>query len=300
MLFVVSWKSPIELLGPTLLFAIGSGRLIAAITNTPLWISIETPPSSPGPALSLVSILQMSLIRRLKNRSLRWCLPLPFQSRHVEYSIVSSIDDDPARPTQRLIDVSLDAIAFARHVDLSWLSRRMPGPPYYPDVWPGEHYKLLAGLVLACKPKRVIEIGTAQGLGALSLKGSLPVGSELITLDLIPWTEFERSMLLPSDFEDGRLRQVLGDLSDREFFDSFADTLSVCDLLFVDAPKNVHFERALLDNLSSIRLPPNAMVIFDDIRLWNMLRIWRGITRPKLDLTSFGHWSGTGIIDWNG
>ncbi len=242
----------------------------------------------------------MSLIRRLKNRSVRWCLPLPFQSRHVEYSIVSSIDDDPASPSPRLIDISLDAIAFARRVDLSWLSRRMPVPPYYPDVWPGEHYKLLAGLVLACKPKRVIEIGTAQGLGALSLQGSLPVGSELITLDLIPWTEFERSMLLPSDFEDGSLRQVLGDLSDRGFFDSFADTLSGCDLLFVDAPKNVHFERAFLDNLSSIRLPPNALVIFDDIRLWNMLRIWRGITRPKLDLTSFGHWSGTGIIDWNG
>jgi hypothetical protein len=218
----------------------------------------------------------------------------------MEYSIVSSIDDDPAKPTHRLIDISLDAISFARQVDLSWLSRRMPGPPYYPDVWPGEHYKLLAGLVLACKPKRVIEIGTAQGLGALSLRGSLPVGSELITLDLIPWTGFERSMLVQSDFNDGSLRQVLGDLSDRGFFDSFADILTGCDLLFVDAPKNVQFERALLDNLSSIRLPPNLLVIFDDIRLWNMLQIWREIRRPKLDLTSFGHWSGTGIIDWNG
>jgi predicted O-methyltransferase YrrM len=242
----------------------------------------------------------MTLIRKLKNRTLRWCLPLPFQSRHMEYSVVTSVDDDPAHPSQLLMDVSLEAIEFAQHVDLSWVSRRMSGPPYYPDVWPGEHYKLLAGLVLACKPKRVIEIGTAQGLSALSLKGGLPVGSELITLDLIPWTEFERSMLLPSDFEDGRLRQVLGDLSDRGFFDSFADTLSGCDLLFVDAPKNVHFERAFLNNLSSIRLPPNALVIFDDIRLWNMLLIWREITRPKLDLTSFGHWSGTGIIDWNG
>ena len=242
----------------------------------------------------------MSLIRRIKNRTLNSCLPFPFKSRHTEYSIVSSVDDDPAKPTQRLLDVSLSAIGFARSVDLSWLSGRMPGPPYYPDVWPGEHYKLLAGLVLACKPKRVIEIGTAQGLGALSMKGSLPVGSELITLDLIPWTEFKQNMLLPSDFEDGSLRQVLGDLSDQKFFDSFAGTLSGCDLLFVDAPKNVQFERAFLKKLSSIHLPPKALVIFDDIRLWNMLQIWREITKPKLDLTSFGHWSGTGIIDWNG
>jgi predicted O-methyltransferase YrrM len=210
------------------------------------------------------------------------------------------MDDDPARPTQRLLDVSLNAIEFARHVDLSWLSARMPGPPYYPDVWPGEHYKLLAGVVLACKPTRIVEIGTAQGLGALSMKGSLPADSELITLDLIPWTQLNQSVLLPSDFQDGSLRQVLGDLSDRGFFVSFAETLSGCDLLFVDAPKNVHFERALLDNLSSIRLPPRALVIFDDIRLWNMLQIWREIKRPKLDISSFGHWSGTGIVDWNG
>jgi hypothetical protein len=242
----------------------------------------------------------MKLIRRLKNRTLRWCQPLPFQCRHMEYSVIASLDDDPAGPSQRLIDVSLEAIAFARLVDLSWLSRRMPGPPYYPDFWPGEHYKLLAGLVLASKPKRVVEIGTAQGLGALSMKGSMSAGSELITLDLIPWTEFEPSMLLPSDFDDGSLRQVLGDLSDQKFFSSFADTLSGCDLLFVDAPKNVRFERAFLQHLSSIRLPTNALVIFDDIRHWNMLQIWREITRPKLDLTSFGHWSGTGIIDWNG
>ena len=218
----------------------------------------------------------------------------------MEYSVVTSMDDDPSGPSQHLMEVSYEAIAFARSVDLSWLSRRMSSPPYYPDVWPGEHYKLLAGLTLASKPKRVVEIGTAQGLGALSMKASLPAGSELITLDVIPWTEFKESALLPSDFVDGSLRQVLGDLSDQRFFASFADTLSGCDLLFVDAPKNVQFERAFLRNLSSIRLPTHALVIFDDIRLWNMLQIWRQMTRPKLDLTSFGHWSGTGIVDWNG
>ena len=38
--------------------------------------------------------------------------------------------------------------------------------------------------------------------------------------------------------------------------------------------------------------------VFDDIRQWTMLAIWRAVQRPKLDLTSFGHWSGTGLIDW--
>jgi hypothetical protein len=38
--------------------------------------------------------------------------------------------------------------------------------------------------------------------------------------------------------------------------------------------------------------------MFDDIRLMNLLSIWRGIQRPKMDITSFGHWSGTGLVDW--
>jgi hypothetical protein len=32
--------------------------------------------------------------------------------------------------------------------------------------------------------------------------------------------------------------------------------------------------------------------------MMNMIGIWRGIRHPKLDLTSFGHWSGTGLVEW--
>lgn len=45
-------------------------------------------------------------------------------------------------------------------------------------------------------------------------------------------------------------------------------------------------------------LPGQPILVFDDIRAWNMLAIWREIRMPKLDLTSFGHWSGTGLVDW--
>ena len=31
-----------------------------------------------------------------------------------------------------------------------------------------------------------------------------------------------------------------------------------------------------------------------------MLRTWRGIERPKFDATSFGHFTGTGLVDWSG
>ena len=242
----------------------------------------------------------MNLIAKLKGKALRWSLPLPFSCRHVEYSTISSLDDDRRSSNERLLDISLAAIAEARRVDLSWISKRMAAPPYYPEVWPGEHYKLLAGLVATLKPKRVVEVGTFRGLSALAIQGSLPPGSEIITLDIVPWNEIKDTALRPGDFEGKQLRQVLGDLSQAAFFQSFAETLAGCQLLFIDGPKNVTFEEALLRQLASIRLPDGALILFDDTRQWNMQRIWREIARPKLDLTSFGHWTGTGLIDWNG
>jgi len=242
----------------------------------------------------------MNLISRLKSRALRWSFPFPFPCRHAEYSILASLDDDSGRPNDRLLDISLQAIQRARQADLSWLSKRMASPPYYPEIWPGEHYKLLAGLVAAQQPRRVVEVGTAQGWSALAMQGSLPPGSELITFDIAPWTDFGNTALRASDFESGNLRQMLGDLSDKAFFSQCAELLSGCDLLFVDAPKDGVFEPAFLERLSTIELPPNALVVFDDVRLRNMLNVWREIKRPKLDLTSFGHWTGTGLVDWNG
>lgn len=37
--------------------------------------------------------------------------------------------------------------------------------------------------------------------------------------------------------------------------------------------------------------------MLDDIRFLNMWRLWRSIRSPKLDATSFGHWSGSGLVD---
>jgi hypothetical protein len=39
------------------------------------------------------------------------------------------------------------------------------------------------------------------------------------------------------------------------------------------------------------------LLIVDDIQFVNMIDFWRSISSPKLDVSSFGHWSGTGIVD---
>jgi hypothetical protein len=38
------------------------------------------------------------------------------------------------------------------------------------------------------------------------------------------------------------------------------------------------------------------LVVIDDIRVLTMVQLWRQLPNPRLDLTSFGHFSGTGLL----
>lgn len=218
--------------------------------------------------------------------------------RHTEPSLIFSMDDEPVQPSPRLFELALSAVNKARSVDLSLVSKRMKAPPFYPDVWPGEHYKLLAGLVQIMQPKVVLEIGTSTGLSALALKYFLPKEGRLYTFDILPWNEFEETVLTESDFADERLIQYTDDLTELGGILTHEELLKSADLIFIDAAKDGKCEPKLIDNLSNIKFKSPPLVVFDDIRLMNMVHIWRIIPYPKLDITSFGHWSGTGLVDW--
>lgn len=211
-----------------------------------------------------------------------------------------SRDDEPGAPSRTLIDLALRLIDRARSADLSAVSNRLrPGLIRYPDIWPGEHYHLLAAAVELLQPRTVIEIGTAQGLSALALKQALPADGRVVTFDICPWQDVPDAVLTDADFADGRLVQHIDDLSVPEVFRRHADLLRLADLVFMDAAKDGWLEATLLAHFDGLAFAGRPLFILDDIRLWNMLRIWREVRRPKLDLTSFGHWSGTGLIEWD-
>ena len=235
---------------------------------------------------------------KIKRKMIKRLMPVPVQVRHAEYSMVFSADDDASRPSEVLLSVALEAIEKARGLSLADLSARMKGPPYYPEIWPGEHYKLLAGLALSLKPKMVIEIGTGSGLSALAIKKYLSPGSKIATFDLVDWKSYPGSCLREEDFRDGSLVQHLDDLSNPDMVLKHRQIITEAEMIIIDAEKDGVMEQRFLDNFSSVSFRTSPLVFFDDIRLWNMLKIWRNIAFPKLDLTSFGHWSGTGIIEW--
>ena len=253
----------------------------------------------------IVNNLLNSLKRAYKNLFLKLkdrvaAKELSVHARHCEYSMLLSTDDDNAQPSKYLISLALKAIQNAQEVSLADISARLKKPPYYTEIWPGEHYKLLAGLVIELKPKLIIEIGTGDGLSALSMKKYFTQSpeSKIVTFDLIKWRLFPNSCLREDDFKDGKLVQYIDNIAEDSTARRHALLLKEADMIFVDGPKDGVTEQKIWDNFKAISFNKKPLIVFDDIRIWNMLKFWRDISFPKLDLTSFGHWLGTGLVEW--
>jgi predicted O-methyltransferase YrrM len=172
------------------------------------------------------------------------------------------------------------------------------GAPSYVHAWPGEHYRLLSALIAEMGPTTIVEVGTFTGLSVLAMLPVLREETRLVTFDIFPWQDIPGTMLRGSDFVPGRVDQVVGDLGDLDVARRHAELLGKADLIFLDAAKDGTLETRILANFERVGLKPGALLVLDDIRVWNMLAIWRRIARPKLDFTSFGHFSGTGLVDW--
>lgn len=162
----------------------------------------------------------------------------------------------------------------------------------------GEHYRLLAALMLELKPQTVIEIGTFKGLSALAMLAYLPPGGQLTTFDLIPWEQIPGTFLRETDFASGNFTQALCDLKDPENCRMHASLIKNADVIFIDGPKDGVFEGKLLENFAAVGLRQHTVLVFDDIHIWNMLGVWLRIRHPKLDITTIGHYTGTGIVEW--
>lgn len=233
------------------------------------------------------------------NEVIKGIMPIPTNAADKRYSALFSMDGQPGKPTGNLITLGLSCASRALTIDLSAISARIDAKcTNYIDIYPGEHYKLLAAFVEQLKPSVIVELGTHLGYSALCMKQYLPPGGTVYTFDVIPWTKFEDTILTEKDFDSG-LVQFTDDLTLPDNVTKHQPILEEADIIFMDALKDGKQEYLFLENLSKIKFKKKCYFIFDDIRLWNMLDIWYNMDKPKLDLTSFGHWSGTGLVEWN-
>ena len=148
-------------------------------------------------------------------------------------------------------------------------------------------------------PRIIWEFGTDTGMSALAMLEGNAL-ARIYTVDIAGWRTKPDPWLLEEDFADERVTQVVADMADPEFFATWGDIIAGAELIFIDGPKNGRTEQAFLARLAAVPFHRSPIVVFDDIRVINMIDIWRGIARPKMDLTSYGHHTGTGLVDWCG
>ena len=122
-----------------------------------------------------MSFLDRWIWKRLKRR-------YPFQARHIELSLVASQDDSPIKFHRPLFELAIQAVQAASETRLKFSDERDLKSPYV-NCWPGESYRLLAGFVKVLKPRRIIEVGTEKGFGALAMQEVLPSGGKILTFD---------------------------------------------------------------------------------------------------------------------
>lgn len=232
------------------------------------------------------------LVRKFYKALSRLVLARPDRAGHALPSVISSAGSDHP-PSEHLVDLALKAAALAARTPITGFRPELADSVLY-NRYPGEHYRLLKALVTLLEPESIVEIGTFTGMGSFALAQA--ARGSLHTFDVVPWRNFE-SHLRDSDFAGGRLIQHLADLADPDQFQSHQPLLDSSTLIFLDGPKDGSFEARLLAQLT--RLAPRAgrILVIDDIRFVNMVDNWNAIASPKLDLTSFGHWSGTGLVD---
>lgn len=151
-----------------------------------------------------------------------------------------------------------------------------------------EHYKIIAYLT-GCmnNDKPVCDIGTYFGFSALALAF---YSNSVITYDICDW--------IPDDLPDEKLSIKQNKAIKIKIMNCCNDMEEIVKSNFIVLDIDPHDG---LEEIVIIKALQNAgfqgLLLLDDINLNDdMKKFWNSITLPKIDVTDFGHWSGTGIV----
>ena len=149
--------------------------------------------------------------------------------------------------------------------------------PYFSDVSGKEIYRLLANLSNKFNNETLVDIGTAYGDSALAL--SYNENNVVYTFDIQKIISVEKTNI-----------KFIND----EVY-NHSDILLKSPLIYVDVVHDCSYEYTLYNFLDENQY--KGLVIFDDIYLNpSMTYFFNSCDREKYDITSIGHWTGTGAI----
>ena len=159
--------------------------------------------------------------------------------RDVRPSLIYSLEGSEI--SDDLVLIATEAIKRASRIKLGCGKKNLSDSKFL-NEFPGEHYRILSSIVNVTNAREVIEIGTYTGLGTLSIKEGFANSGKISTFDLVAWNKLNLdSHFIDEDFRDGSIEQIIGDLSDNNFFEKNFNKLNNANIIFIDAPKDENF-----------------------------------------------------------
>jgi hypothetical protein len=150
-----------------------------------------------------------------------------------------------------------------------------------------EHYRLLAHVARSVRRPTIIDIGHFQGLSAAAL--SLATEKTVRSFDLISSLPSDPSV--PTAIHIPNVRLEIGP----NYMRDLPDHLRTSDLVLLDIDHLGKSERDIFKVLEEAKF--DGLLIVDDIHLnEHMQSFWDDIKQTKYDISSSGHWSGTGLV----
>jgi predicted O-methyltransferase YrrM len=142
-----------------------------------------------------------------------------------------------------------------------------------------EHYRLLMYIAGLFNNEALFDIGTYRCVSAAAL--SYNFKNKIISYDI--------NQYLPVNPMLPRVEYRIGDCTkDLQLIDSH--------FMFFDVAHDGIFEKIFIDHLRAISW--KGLLLCDDIHLEGAMSDWWNdeVVEEKYDITSIGHWSGTGLI----
>ena len=170
------------------------------------------------------------------------------------------------------------------------VEQNIPQPHEYYGPPGKEHYHLLAWLSSQFHDVELFDFCTDEGLSTTAL--AFNPSNTVIRFSPEKTPTFQKQ---------NNCQYYLGNLTDVQFLDTWKARLLASPLIFVDlhphtGVEEMQFYTWLLESKYQ------GILVLDDIWCFKGMRdnVWAHITTPKWDLTSLGHWSGLGLVDFSG
>lgn len=162
-----------------------------------------------------------------------------------------------------------------------------------------EPYRLIAALAAALKdPERpMVDIGTYMGASALAM--ALDIDQPVVTYDVCDWIGANPEQTIGRKTVSDRTN-VSYRLMDCRTSSELKDVLAPAPLISLDIdPHNGIEEKAIVADLEHVGF--KGILVLDDIHLNDgMEAFWESLSirhkKQLRDVTSLGHWSGTGLV----